>query len=114
MLSMEPTMDVSKLDGLVWEYLQTKVFINKHDSKWKMLGVRESATSKEVEMAFRYYVLFVHPDKQGFMKFLDQHGALDLNEIAACKSIMLEFFNTWTKNKEDLRLHDIGLVPKAG
>lgn len=107
-------MEPGRLDSIVQDYLQA-VGINKHFTKWRLLGLRDNATHMECVAAFKFYVLLLHPDKHQFNIYLADHPEWNLTseEVAICKAKLLDFYNMWVKNKEDLRMHDMGLCSKV-
>jgi len=69
---------------------------------------------KEVDMAFKAFVPYLHPDKQHFTNWLTgKYPELSVEGTQACKTILLQFFSIWVKTKDDLKAHDRGLVTQA-
>ena len=62
--------DLGDLDRIVTEYLKSQLRINKVDTGNKLLGIRDHPTMKEVDMAFKAFVPYLHPDKQHFTNWL--------------------------------------------
>jgi len=106
--------DLGDVDNIVIDYLKSMLHINKADTGNKLLGIRDHPTFREVDMAFKAFVPYLHPDKQHFIKWLEeQYPGLTVEGIAACKNILKDFFSIWTKTKEDLKAHDKGMATQA-
>jgi hypothetical protein len=106
--------DLGDVDRIVTDYLKSMLHINKADTGNKLLGIRDHPTFREVDMAFKAFVPYLHPDKQHFTKWLaEQYSDPNVEGIAACKTILLQFYSIWVKTKDDLKAHDKGLVTQA-
>lgn len=80
---------LGKHEDIVQKYLKEKVGINMNHTKWQLLNLRENATNKEVDIAYKYYVLLMHPDKPGFNSFLTDHMeefGISHVDVAICKA----------------------------
>ena len=107
-------MDLGDIDKIVHEYLHHILNINKADSGYRLLGIRDNATMREVDMAFKSFVPYLHPDKQHFNNWLAaKYQDLTLEDIQACKVILHDFYNTWVKTRDDLKTHDKGMVTQV-
>jgi hypothetical protein len=106
--------DLGDVDRIVTEYLKSQLHINKADTGSRLSGVRDHPTMKEVDMAFKAYVPYLHPDKHHFTSWLaSTHPDLSVEDTQVCKQLLLEFYNTWSKTKDDLKTLDRGLVTQV-
>ena len=106
--------DLGDVDRIVTDYLKSMLHISKADIGNKLLGIRDHPTFREVDMAFKAFVPYLHPDKQHFTNWLvAKYQDLSLEDTQSCKAILLDFYNLWVKTKDDLKAHDRGLVTQA-
>jgi hypothetical protein len=107
-------MDLDNLDRIVNEYLSNQLHINRAASGHKLLCTRDKATMKEVDMAFKAFVPFIHPDKQHFTNWLsNKYPNLNEEETQSCKAILLQFYRIWVQTRDDLKALDKGLVTQV-
>jgi len=107
-------MDLGEIDKVVHEYLRHMKNINKADSGYRLLGIRDNAAMREVDMAFKCFVPYLHPEKQHFTNWrAAKYQDLSLEDTTSCKAILLNFYNTWVKTKDDLKAHDKGLLTQV-
>ena len=108
------SMDSDSMDRIVEEYLISQLRINRGVSGHKLLCIRDKATTKEVDMAFKAFVPFIHPDKQHFNNWLvNKYPGLNEEDIQSCKSILLHFYKIWVITKDELKALDKGLVTQV-
>ena len=112
--SIAMAMDLENLDRLVNEYLSSQLHINKAASGHKLLCTKDKATMKEVDMAFKAFVPFIHPDKQHFTNWLsNKYPDLKDEETQSCKAILLQFYRISVQTRDDLKALDKGVVTQV-
>ena len=83
------------LDRVVHDYRKSYLHINEADTGSRLLGVRDHPTMKEVDMAFKAFVPYPHPDKHNFTSWLaSTQPDLSVEDSQICKDLLRAFYST--------------------
>lgn len=96
------------------KYLAETLGISPNSEGYQLLKCRQDGTAHEIEVLTKRKDLFLHPDKQQMVLWLQVHfPSLSSEDMVALLTMQMNFYQMWKDTKKNLQDKDHGLYIQA-